>query len=222
MIYLFRVFEDDSGDYLEFVSREDLIAAYNQQKNPQQYNWGTVGIKQAMSEETRLSKLMALKTMQSLGDKLVVRTVVKGEVNWYSPNNSHGIPSEYTIAVKFFSDHCAHYRLTNCHHEVFEIANEMRFRALTQDVIGRILQRVENTRCAQKLDRYLNMNLRKLRQYGVESLSLTGSYLDIQKAISKQELSCPFFGSFLEELLALCVEKEKELVGEPQIYEKII
>lgn len=222
MIYLFRIYEDGRGDYLEFVNREALIAAFNQQKNPKQYNWSTVSIKQAMNEETLLSKLMTLKTMRSLGDKMVVRTVVKGEVQWYSPSNSHGIPSEYTIAVKFFSDDCSHYRLTSCHHEVFEIANELPFRSLSQEVIQRILQRVENTRCADKLDRYLTMNLRKLRRYGVESLALKGSYLDIKTVVAQQQLSCPFFGRFLQELLTLCVHKEKELVGEAQVYEKTI
>ncbi len=222
LIYLFRIFEDGSGDYLEFVNREHLISTFNEQKDPKKYHWSTVPISEAMNEEIRFPKLQALQAMRNLGDKRVVRVVTEGLLEWYSPHNSHGIPSEYTVAVKFFTDSCLHHHATSCHHEVFKIAGEPRFKILTQEVIDNILDRVRQTRCDKKLDRYLDMNLRKLRKYGVQPMSINGSYLEIKETISQQSLSCPFFNAFLLELLDVCVDKEVELVGESRVYEKVI
>lgn len=222
MIYLFRIFSGGGGDYLEFSNRQSLIEAYLEHRDSRLYDWSTVPIKQAIQEEGRLSKIYSLRAMQNLGDKMVVRVLVKGQLEWYSPSNAHGIPSEYNVAVKFFTHACTHYKLTTCHHEVFEIAKESRFKALSQEVIQSILKRVEGTRCDSKLDLYLNMNLRKLRNYGVESLKVKGSYVDIKDAIAQQSVSCPFFSQFLLNLMDVCITKEIELVGKQRVYEKVI
>ncbi|MDG6773409.1 hypothetical protein QCB45_03615 [Thiomicrorhabdus sp. ZW0627] len=222
MIYLFRIFEDGRGDYLEFMNREQVISSFTEQRDPAKYHWSTVSIVDAMNEEIRFPKLQALQAMRNLGDERVVRVVIEGLLEWYSPHNSHGIPSEYTVAIKFFTDECAHHQLTTCHHEVFHIAGEPRFQALTQEVIDSFLDRVRQTRSNQKLDRYLDMNLRKLRKYGVQPMSVNGSYVEIKEQVSKQAISCPFFSSFLQELMDVCIEKEVELLGETKVYEKVI
>jgi hypothetical protein len=222
MIYLFRIFENGRGDYLEFESRDALIQAYQQQRDPLKFDWSTVSIKAALKEEGRLSKLYALKAMQNIGDTRVLRVVVQGGLEWYSPSNAQGIPSEYSVAVKCLTASCVHYQLTDSHHEVFKIAQQPRFKALSEQAIQGILQRVQQTRCAEKLDRYLDMNLRKLRHYGVQSLDLSGSYVAMKEVLSQQAVSCPFFSRFMLELLELCVQKEMELLGEPRQYRKAI
>jgi len=222
MIYLFRIFDDDREDYLEFVDREEVVRRYQSERLPSRFDWSTMPIDKAIEGEKRTPNLSVLNAMKGRGDTNVVRVVIESEIKWFSPSSTYEIPSEYTIAIKFFTTSCIDHRLTTCHHEVFDVIRESRFRSLAQQAITSILHRVNESQCAVKLDQYLNMNLRKLKKYGVTSLQVNGSYLDLKTNISQQSVSCPFFNMFMDELLDLCINKELELVGETRIHKKEI
>lgn len=222
MIHIFRIYAQKKGDFLEFVSREALVDAFRKVKNPAKYQWETLSIQAAIKQERRIEPSMNLRTMKENGVRLVIKAVINGHVSWYSPtaSNAQGIPSEYSVAVHFFTDACKYFRVTSKHHEVFEIVKDIRFRELSQQVIDNILGRVRQTRCATRLDKYLDMNLRKLKNYGVEMDQVNGTYIHIKDSLSQQKISCTFFNSFMLQLMDICIEKEKELVGENRHFTK--
>lgn len=222
MIHIFRIYAQKKGDFLEFASREKLVEAYRKIKNPVKYEWETLSIQAAMKQEQRVEPLINLRTMKENGVTRVIKAVIDGHVNWYSPTatNAQGIPSEYSVAIRFYTDACKYFRVTSKHHEVFEIIKDLRFRELSQQVIDNILGRVKQTRCAMRLDKYLDMNLKKLKNYGVEVKQVSGTYLMIKESISEQNISCTFFSDFMLQLIDICIEKEKELVGESRHFTK--
>lgn len=224
MIHIFRVFENDSGDFLEFVDKQAVVEAYLAQRNPLQYDWQTMRVTDALKSEQRLAQSQSLRVMQKRGDQAVVMAITEGQVEWYSPtaDNGSGIPSEYSIAIQFFTDPAKYFRVTSRHHEVFEVARDPRFRTLSQKVINSVLRRVEKTQCEKRLDKYLDMNLRKLKNYGIETSRFEGSYFHIKDAVQSEGISCPFFSEFFTQLMDICIKKEHQLVGENRVYEKTI
>lgn len=222
MIHIFRIFDQPGCDYLEFQDRETLMKEYNKKKDEDKYNWTIVTTRQALSEETRLTQHQSLRTMQDIGDLRVVKVIVRGDVQWFSPSQGHGIPSEYQIAIKHFTDQCKFYKVTQQHHEVFAILKDQRFKRLHKEIIDRILSRVRDSRCPVRLNKYLDLNLKKLPDYGVQIERIEGTYIDIRNTLSQHQPSCPLFGEFMHQLLDICIEKEQELVGHHQTHQKRI
>ncbi len=220
MIHIFRIFNHPRTDYLEFIDRADLITHYNRQKDMKRHHWQVVYIKHALQEENRWSQRQSLEALHKLGEKRVIKVVANGQLHWYSPSNSHGIPSEYQIALQHFTDDCKFYKVTTRHHEIFKVIRDPRFQNIHHEIIDNILSRVRASRCPTRLDRYLDLNLNKLHQYGVELDRLHGTYSDIRETIRRNSLNCPLFSDFILRLMDICIEKERELLGTEKVYLK--
>jgi hypothetical protein len=220
MIHIFRIFTPRRCDYLEFNDRNEVINRYNANKDLNRHHWQVISTRQALKEEIRWSQKQSLEVMLKRGDQRVVKVVANGDVRWYSPSNAHGIPSEYQIAIQHFTDDCQHYKVTKCHHEVFKVIRDPRFQSLHRDIIDDLLSRVRATRCATRLDKYLDLNLRKLPQYGFQAEQLQGTYEHIKHTVAQNRLTCPLFSDFMLRLLDICIEKERELLGTNRVYEK--
>lgn len=220
MIHIFRVFNTNHSDYLEFLDKPQVVENYKMNQNPQRFNWQVVAIDQALKQETRRAQRESLQVIKQRGEARVIKVISKAEVHWYSPSNSHGIPSEYQVAIQHFTDQCQYYKVTSRHQEIFKVIRDPRFQNLHRSIVDSILSKVEATRCAQRLDRYLDLNLNKLYLYGVEIEQLHGTYSQIRNTITQKRLNCPLFSDFLLRLLDICIAKEKELLGKNQTYQK--
>ncbi|MFA6699203.1 MAG: hypothetical protein WCS28_03450 [Thiomicrospira sp.] len=213
MIHIFRIFNNPGADYLEFHDKHHVIKDFNEQKDQNRFNWQIMPTRKALIEEKRLTQQRTLQVMHDLGDQKVVKVVINGAINWYSPSHAHGIPSEYQVALDFFTYQCKFYKVTSRHHEVFKVLRDPRFKSLHQEIVDRILKRVKDTRCHIRLDRYLDMNLNKLPHYGVKLDKVDGTYIDIQNTLRENQPNCPLFSDFMLRLLDVCIEKEQELLG---------
>lgn len=224
MVHIFRLFDTKKCDFLEFVDKTDLVDVFKEERNPLQYNWETVPIKQALKEEESMLKHGSLIKMQKRGDKAVIRVTLKGEATWYSPSAqySQGIPSFYRVAVSYFTDGVKTFKMTTQHHEIFEVMRDERFSSLARPLFHSIFKRVKASKCEKRLDKYVEYNLKKLKEYGVELPKVQGTYIDIKQQISEENISCPYYCDFMLQLLDVCMQKEKELVGMNRTYVKYI
>ena len=224
MIHIFRLYSNKKCDFLEFVDKTDVVDVFKQERNPMQYDWRTMPIKQALKEEESLLKHGSLLKMQQRGDKAVIRVILKGECSWYSPSAQYtqGIPSFYRVAISFFTDPAKEFKVTTQHHEIFEVIRDERFSSLSRQLFYSILKRVKSSRCERRLDQYVDYNLKKLKEYGVNLPSVKGTYIQIKQQVANEDISCPFYSDFFHQLLDVCIEKEKELLGENRTYVKYI
>lgn len=222
MIHIFRIFENELVDFLEFVDKQDLVSQFYQQRNEVLYDWKLMDIEDAMAIESRSSHQDTLRSMQGNGDLTVVFVKKRGELNWFSLSHhgERGIPSVQSVALDFFTDPAVEYRITLNHHEVFDVVKEARFRALGHQVIDSVLERVRGTSCEEKLDRYVDLNLQKLSQYGTDIKRFHGSYTQIKNKVKEDGINCPFYGQFFHQLMDVCMEKEYQLLGENRIHAK--
>lgn len=224
MVHIFRLFDNKKNDFLEFSDKTDVVDAFKQERNPMQYNWQTIPIKQALKEEESMFKHRSLLKMEQRGDKAAICVTLKGETAWYSPSAQYtqGIPSFYRVAICYFTDPAQEFRVTTQHHEIFEVIRDERFSNLSRQLFYSIFKRIKNSRCEKRLDQYLDYNLKKLKEYGVSLPKVQGTYIQIKQQIANEDISCPYYSDFFHQLLDVCIEKEKELIGENRTYVKYI
>ncbi len=222
MIHIFRYFETNTNDFLEFTDEDSLVEVYKTEHNPYIYNWTTMPIEIALKSEESIIEHQKLKKMVARGDKAVIQAVIAGKKTWYSPSGqySHGIPSERSVAFKYFTDPAQYFQVTTQHHEVFDVLKDERFNSLSKRVFFNILKLVKDSKCNVRLDKYLNYNLKKLQQYGVTLPPLTGTYVDVKERVLQENISCEYYDEFFHKLIDICIDKELELLGEHQIHEK--
>lgn len=224
MLHIFRLFDNKKNDFLEFADKTDLVDVFNQERNPMQYDWKTVPINQALKQEESMFKHRSLLKMQQRGDKAAICVTMKGDSTWYSPSSqySEGIPSYYRVAMRYFTDAAKEFRVTTQHHEIFEVIRDEKYSNLSRSLFHSIFKRIKNSRCEKRLDQYVDYNLKKLKEYGVNLPEVQGTYIQIKQQVANEEISCPYFSDFFHQLLEVCFEKEKELVGKNRSHVKNI
>ena len=222
MIHIFRHFETGANDFLEFTDEENLFEVYKAERNVFMYDWQEIPIKLAIKDEESIIEHQNLLKMEARGDRVVIRITINGKSTWYSPSAVYekGIPSEQSIALNYFTDPATFFQVTRQHHDVFEILKDERFSPLSKRVFSNILKLVKDSNCDVRVDKYLDYNLKKLKQYGVGLPSLTGTYVDIKSKIAEETISCDYYKDFFHELIDICIDKEVELVGESRVHNK--
>lgn len=222
MIHVFRVFENEPGDFLEFDDKQALMTQFYRDRNLGLYDWQLVEIEQALAMEQRPDYQKTLTRMQANGDRTVVLVCRRGQRDWFSlsEHGERGIPAVHKVALAFYTDPAQDYRVTTQHHQVFEVIKEERFQGFRHQVIESVLNRVRGTRCEHKLDRYVDINLKKLKDYGVHRQAFNGSYVQIKDQVKQVGIACPFFGDFFFQLMDVSMEKEQQLLGKNRIHAK--
>lgn len=222
MIHIFRLYDNNRCDFLDFDGEDVLVDTFMQERNPLQYDWQTVPIKMALKDEESMVEHQALQKMEKRGDTTVIRVTTNGKGTWYSPSAVYdkGIPTLYRVALSYFTDPAKEHRITSHHHEIFDILKDERFSSLSKKLFFNILKRVKASKCDRRLDLYVDYNLGKLKNYGVTMQQIEGTYVEIKDMVENTEISCPYYSEFLYQLLDVCIKKEKELVGENRVYVK--